>query len=61
MYRLGEGTITSASRYDVDMVATEYGIAELRGKTLTQRAKALIAIAHPEFREGLEKAWRGIK
>ena len=61
VYRLGEGTITSASRYDVDMVATEYGIAELRGKTLTQRAKALIAIAHPDFREGLEKAWRGIK
>ena len=59
--RLGEGTITSASRYDVDMVATEYGIAELNGKTLTQRAKALISIAHPEFRESLEKAWRGIK
>jgi 4-hydroxybutyrate CoA-transferase len=61
VYRLGEGTVTSVSRYDVDMVATEYGIAELKGKTLTQRAKALIAIAHPDFREGLEKAWRGIK
>ena len=61
VYRLGEGTVTSVSRYDVDMVATEYGIAELKGKTLTQRAKALIVIAHPDFREGLEKAWRGIK
>ena len=61
VHRLGEGTVTSVSRYDVDMVATEYGIAELKGKTLTQRAKALIAIAHPDFREGLEKAWRGIK
>ena len=59
--RLGEGTITSVSRYDVDMVATEYGIAELKGKTTAQRAKALIASAHPEFRESLEKAWRGIK
>lgn len=59
--KLGEGTITSVSRYDVDMVATEYGIAELKGKTIAQRARALIAIAHPEFREGLEKAWRGIK
>jgi 4-hydroxybutyrate CoA-transferase len=61
VHRLGEGTITSVSRYDVDMVATEYGIAELKGKTLSQRAKALIAIAHPYFHEGLEKAWRGIK
>ena len=61
VHRLGEGTVTSVSRYDVDMVATEYGIAELKGKTLTQRAKALISIAHPDFREGLEKAWRGIK
>ena len=59
--KLGEGTITSVSRYDVDMVATEYGIAELKGKTIAQRAKALIAIAHPDFRESLEKAWRGIK
>jgi 4-hydroxybutyrate CoA-transferase len=58
---LGEGTITSVSRYDVDMVATEYGIAELKGRTIAQRARALIAIAHPEFRESLEKAWRGIK
>jgi 4-hydroxybutyrate CoA-transferase len=61
VHRLGEGTVTSVSRYDVDMVSTEYGIAELKGKTLAQRAKALIAIAHPDFREGLEKAWRGIK
>lgn len=59
--RLGEGTITSVSRYDVDMVATEYGIAELKGRTIAQRARALISIAHPDFREGLEKAWRGIK
>jgi 4-hydroxybutyrate CoA-transferase len=59
--RLSEGTAVSVPRYDVDCVATEFGIAELRGKTLTQRAKALIAIAHPDFREGLEKSWRGIK
>ena len=61
VHRLGEGTVTSVSRCDVDMVSTEYGIAELKGKTLAQRAKALIAIAHPDFREGLEKAWRGVK
>ena len=58
--RLGEGTITSVPRYDVDCIATEYGIAELRGRTLAQRADALISIAHPDFREELEKAWRGV-
>jgi 4-hydroxybutyrate CoA-transferase len=58
--RLGEGTITSVPRYDVDCVATEHGIAELKGKTLSQRAEALISIAHPEFRDELEKARRGI-
>jgi len=57
--RLGEGTITSVSRYDVDMVATEYGIAELKGKTLSQRAEALISISHPEFRDELQKTRRG--
>ena len=58
--RLQEGTITSVPRYDVGSVATEYGIAELKGKTLAQRADALIAIAHPDFRDELEKARRKI-
>ena len=38
---------------DVDYVITEYGIAHLKGKTLKQRAKALIKIAHPDFRGDL--------
>jgi len=38
-------------------VVTEYGIADLFGKTLSERAKALISIAHPEDRETLEKEW----
>jgi len=59
--RLQEGTVTSIPRYDVDCIATEYGIAELKGKTLAQRAHALISIAHPDFREELERARRGIK
>ena len=58
--RLQEGTITSVPRYDVDCIATEYGIAELKGKTLAQRARALISIAHPDFRDELEKARRGV-
>jgi 4-hydroxybutyrate CoA-transferase len=57
--RLKEGTIVSTPRYDIDYVVTEYGIAELRRKTLSQRAQALISIAHPDFREELERAWRG--
>jgi len=37
----------------VDYVATEFGIAALRGKTLRQRCEALIEIAHPDFRDQL--------
>jgi len=40
-------------RYCTDYVVTEYGIARLRGKDLFQRAEALIAIAHPDFRDEL--------
>lgn len=52
------GTIVTTPRYDIDYVVTEYGIAELKGKTLSQRVQALISVAHPNFREELEKAWR---
>ncbi len=50
---LSEGAAVTTSRNDVDYVVTEYGIAKLKGKTLMQRAEALIAIAHPDFREAL--------
>jgi acyl-CoA hydrolase len=49
----GAGVVTS--RADVHYVVTEYGVAYLHGKTVRQRAEALIAIAHPEFREELER------
>jgi len=39
---------------DVDIVVTEYGAAELRGQSLVERARRLVAIAHPDFQEGLE-------
>jgi acyl-CoA hydrolase len=43
------------TRADVHYVVTEYGIAYLRGKTLRQRAQALIGIAHPNFRDELAR------
>lgn len=49
------GPVTTA-RSDVDVIVTEFGAADLRGKTLSQRAKALIAIAHPAHREALDRA-----
>lgn len=52
---LGDAPVTLA-RTDVDVVATEYGAAELAGKTISQRMAALIAIAHPDDREALERA-----
>ena len=47
------GGIVTTSRSDADVVVTEYGIAELRGRTVSERAAALIAIAHPDYREQL--------
>jgi acyl-CoA hydrolase len=58
--RNGESKIVSAlsgpvttARSDVDVVATEYGIAKLRGKSLRARIKAMIAIAPPQHRDAL--------
>ena len=50
-----EGSAVTTSRNDVHYIVTEYGIANLKGKTLRDRAKALIAIAHPDFRDELQK------
>jgi len=49
------GPVTTA-RTEVDVVVTEFGAAELKGQTLAERARRLIAIAHPDFREELERA-----
>ena len=48
--------VVTALRTDVDIVVTEYGIAELRNLPVAARAQALIAIAAPEFRDGLREA-----
>jgi 4-hydroxybutyrate CoA-transferase len=50
---LDRGAAITTSRNDVHYVVTEYGLADLRGKSLSERAKALIAISHPDFRDGL--------
>lgn len=52
--KVGAGVVTS--RAHVQYIVTEYGIAELFGRSLLQRAHALIKIAHPDHRESLEKA-----
>jgi 4-hydroxybutyrate CoA-transferase len=50
---LGQGAAVTTSRCDVNYVVTEYGIAQLKQKSLKERAHELIAIAHPDFRAGL--------
>lgn len=51
---LDEGAAVTTSRNDVDYVITEYGIAHLKGETLRERARQLINIAHPDFRDELK-------
>ena len=53
---LTPGAAITTPRTYVQYVITEYGVADLRYKSTWERAKALIAIAHPDFREGLRKA-----
>jgi len=55
--RLQPGACVTTSRHDVDTIVTEYGVAALKGKTNSQRARALIGAAHPDFREELAAAW----
>lgn len=52
---LEEGAGVTDSRGDVHFVVTEFGVADLHGKTIRQRTKLLIGLAHPKFREDLEK------
>ena len=53
---LPEGTTITIPRYMTDIVMTEYGVVNLRWKTLRERSEALISIAHPDFRKELETA-----
>jgi acyl-CoA hydrolase len=53
--RLCPGAPVTTMKNTVDHVVTEFGVAELRGRSIAQRARALISIAHPKFREQLER------
>jgi acyl-CoA hydrolase len=53
--RLTPGNVVTTPRSDVMYVVTEYGLACLKGKSVPERARALIGIAHPDFRESLER------
>ena len=55
---LSPGTHVTTTKNDINYVVTEYGVAQLRGKTARARAEALIAIAHPDFRPELREAAR---
>jgi acyl-CoA hydrolase len=51
--RLPRGSIVTTPRHQLDVVVTEYGAAELRGRSVQQRIEALAAVAHPEVRDAL--------
>jgi acetyl-CoA hydrolase len=55
---LSEGAGVTTTRSDVHYIVTEFGVASLYGKTIRQRARALIDIAHPNFRDELTQAAR---
>jgi len=56
--RLSHGAFVTTPRYMVRYVVTEYGIADLWGKTTRERADALIGIAHPKFQQELENEFK---
>lgn len=58
--KMPPGETVTISKENVHYVVTEYGIADIRGKSLRQRAEALIAIAHPKFKDELKSLWNRI-
>lgn len=53
---LTQGNVITTTRSDMMYVVTEYGIVNLKGKSVPERAKAMISIAHPDFREELQRS-----
>ena len=58
---LAPGTHVSTSKNDISYVVTEYGVAQLRGKSAKQRAQELIGIAHPAFRSELTQMAKSLR
>jgi acyl-CoA hydrolase len=56
--RLSPGFLVTTPRHQLDVVVTEWGAAEVAGLTAEERAEALLAVAHPDFREALRAGWR---
>lgn len=52
---LTPGNIVTTPRSDIMYIVTEYGMVNLKSKSVAERAKALISLAHPDFREELER------
>jgi acyl-CoA hydrolase len=57
---LGAGSLAALPRHEADYIVTEFGVAQLRGLSLHQRAQALIGVAAPQFRDSLAGAWQQI-
>jgi acyl-CoA hydrolase len=55
--QLPAGTLVTTPRHEVDVVITEHGAAELAGRSVDERAAALIEVAHPEHRDALRETW----
>ena len=55
VFSLTPGNIVTTPRSDVMYLVTEFGMANLKGRSVAERAKAIIALAHPDFREDLER------
>lgn len=55
VFTLTPGNIVTTPRSDVMYIVTEFGITNLKGKCIAERAKAIISLAHPDFREELER------
>jgi acyl-CoA hydrolase len=55
VFELTPGNVVTTPRSDMMFVVTEFGLTNLKGKSVPERAKAMISLAHPDFREGLER------
>ena len=58
--RLNEGSVVTTLKNTVDKIVTEHGVAELRGRSIRERAHAMVRVAHPEFRADLERDARAL-